>query len=80
MGILRKFTALFLFSVQQRTLLNIKLHNLSFLRNFEFQKSVQYFLLKLHACVRVREGIYLRGQLEFREHQRPAGGHLRACC
>ena len=43
-GISRKFTALFLLSVHRKYQLNLLVHNLSFLRNFEFWKSIQYFV------------------------------------
>ena len=41
-GISRKFTALFLSLTYQKELLKLSVHNLSFLRNFEFSKSLQY--------------------------------------
>ena len=39
-GIRRKFTAFFLSSAQEKKMLRIKVHNISFLRSFEIQKSV----------------------------------------
>ena len=53
---------------------SLSVHNLSFLSNFEFSKSVQYsprknvFHFEPLARVHVREGIKLRKQLEFCEN------------
>ena len=69
-GISRKVTA-HLSSAHQKKLLNLSIHNLRFLSNFEFSKSVQYspsynfFNFEPLARVHVHRGIKLRRQLEF---------------
>ena len=71
-SILREFIALFLFSAQQKELLNRTQSKLSkelwMPENRPVLPEIKYFLLELLACVHVHEGIKVRRQLEVREN------------